>query len=110
DFELSRGQLALLVGPNGAGKTTLLRILAGLTPPSSGEVYWAGSPVRALAAEQRADITYRGHLDGLKRDLTVEENVAFYAALNEDDRPCAPVLAELGLSGRARVRVRHLSA
>jgi heme exporter protein A len=110
DFALARGQLALLVGPNGSGKTTLLRVIAGLTPPSAGEVSWAGIPVRSLDAARRADIAYRGHLDGLKRELTVKENVDFYASLHGRVAEAGAVLAELGLAERTDVRVRHLSA
>ncbi|MBN1239351.1 MAG: heme ABC exporter ATP-binding protein CcmA [Gammaproteobacteria bacterium] len=110
DFELAPGQLALLVGPNGAGKTTLLRTVAGLTPPSSGEVSWTSRPVRSLEPEKRTDIAYRGHLDGLKRELTVRENVEFHAALSGITVDTDALLAELGIAHRRDVRVRHLSA
>src|SRR5687768_9113411 len=80
-FDLETGQLALLVGPNGSGKTTLLRVLAGLALPTSGAVTWQGVAVHELSPEQRAGVAYRGHLEALKRDLTVAENLAFHASL-----------------------------
>ena len=75
DLELGPGQLGLVVGANGSGKSTLLRVLAGLATATSGVVTWRGSKLEALPFEYRGDIAYRGHLDGLKRDLTVLENL-----------------------------------
>ena len=67
-FSLGPGEALALRGPNGAGKTTLLRTLAGLTPPLAGHV--------ACAPDT---IAYAGHADGLKAQLTVRENLAFWA-------------------------------
>ena len=108
-FELKPGQLALLVGPNGAGKTSLLRVLAGLASPSSGRVLWQGTSVDALPPELRGSIAYRGHLDGLKKDLTVAENLHFYAAIWGGIADLS-LLLELKLEGQANTRARHLSA
>jgi len=108
-FGLHPGQLALLVGPNGAGKTSLLRVLAGLASPTFGQALWHGVPVDALTPELRGQIAYRGHLDGLKKDLTVAENLRFHAAIwggNADLR----LLKELKLEAQADVRARYLSA
>jgi heme exporter protein A len=62
-----------------------------------------------LPPERRGTIAYRGHLDGLKRDLTVFENLRFHAALwgGTGERE---VLRELKLEGAAHTRARHLSA
>jgi len=109
DLELPPGRLALLVGPNGAGKTSLLRVLAGLAEPTEGRVTWAGEPVAALPPELRGAIVYRGHLDGLKKDLTVAENLAFHAAIWNRDCDLG-VLSELKLEAAADKRVRYLSA
>ncbi len=109
-FELRSGQLALITGPNGAGKTTLLRMLAGLSVPVDGVVTWNGTPVRQLAAELRAAIAYQGHLDGLKKDLTVAENLLFYRALWAGKDAVEPLLDELSLTDFAAREVRYLSA
>lgn len=109
-FELRSGQLALLVGPNGSGKTTLLRVLAGLAPPTAGVVAWNGTAIGELEPEQRGDLAYRGHLEALKRDLTVRENLEFHASLFRVSEPLEPVLSELQLEAAADTRVRHLSA
>jgi heme exporter protein A len=111
DFELGPAQLGLVVGPNGAGKTTLLRVLAGLAQPTAGRVTWHDVPVDALAGERRAEIAYRGHLDGLKKDLTVTENLEFSAALlQRGPARLEPLLAELELERVAHTRARYLSA
>ena len=109
-FELGPEQLALLVGANGSGKTTLLRIVAGLGLPTAGRVTWKGASITELAAEQRAEIAYRGHVEALKRDLTVVENLAFHAAIWGHEQGFEGVLAELKLEHLAHMRARYLSA
>src|SRR5262245_64323765 len=101
DFSLGARQLALVVGANGSGKTTLLRALAGLTPPSAGVVTWRGSPLDALRFERRGEIAYRGHLDGLKKDLTVLENLRFHAAIWGGQARLEDLLEEVALSTAA---------
>lgn len=110
DFELGPGQLALVVGPNGSGKTTLLRTLAGLATPTLGAATWEDSALASLPAERRAEIAYRGHLDGLKKDLTVGENLDFHRRLWSNSMELGPLLEELKLEHAVRTRVRHLSA
>ena len=110
-FDLAPQQLALLVGANGSGKTTLLRILAGLGVPTSGTVTWKGTAVSELATEERAEVAYRGHMEALKRDLTVVENLAFHSALwGQEQRTFGRILEELKLANVAHMRARYLSA
>jgi heme exporter protein A len=111
DFRLRPGQLALVTGPNGSGKTTLLRAAAGLTPPTEGQLLWNGADVHTLAPEQRGGIAFRGHLDGLKKDLTVLENLTLHSALwgGSPEAP-ADLLEPLMLARTAHLRARYLSA
>src|SRR6185503_130164 len=109
-FELGPAQLALLVGANGSGKTTLLRIVAGLGVPTAGSVTWKGASVTELAGEERAEIAYRGHVEALKRELTVVENLAFHAAIWGRVQAFEQILEELKLEQVAHMRARYLSA
>jgi heme exporter protein A len=109
-FSLSAGQMALVVGPNGAGKTSLLRLLAGLAPCIAGRITWNSVALEHIPPEGRAEIVYRGHLDALKKDLTVAENLALCAALRRQPGGFDDLLAALGLWELKDRQVRLLSA
>ncbi len=87
DLALEKGRFLTLFGPNGAGKSTLLRVLAGLIPPTSGEVLVEGRPVLAGGAEGRRSIGLLSHASFLYDSLTARENLAFYARLYGLARP-----------------------
>ena len=99
-----------MVGANGSGKTTLLRVLAGLGLPTAGSATWRDVAVSELDAEERAEVAYRGHLEALKRDLTVVENLEFHAALWGREPKFESLLEELKLDKVAHMRARYLSA
>jgi ABC-2 type transport system ATP-binding protein len=78
-FEIEHGELFGILGPDGSGKTTLCRILAGIMKPSGGTVR-VGSYDATEEAEKMKNFTgYMPHNYGLYGDLTVEENIHFYA-------------------------------
>src|ERR1051325_3690426 len=81
DMEVARGEIFGLVGPDGAGKTTTVRMLAGWMEPTSGEARVAGFDVAREPEAVRDRIGYMAQRFGLYQDLTVEENMHFYAAL-----------------------------
>lgn len=81
DLTVSRGELFGLVGPDGAGKTTTLRMLAGVLRPSAGDAHLNGVSVAADPEAVKHDLAYMSQRFGLYTDLTVRENIAFYAAL-----------------------------
>jgi heme ABC exporter ATP-binding subunit CcmA len=79
DLDVEQGEIVLLRGPNGAGKTTLLRVCAGLAPVSSGEAVVLGHDLVADRAAVRRRVGLLGHATFLYDDLTVAENVDFWA-------------------------------
>ena len=78
-FELVSGQVLLLEGKNGSGKTSLLRILCGFREPDTGQLTWCGDAIND--GQYYADMAYVGHLDGVKKELTVLENLKVSLAL-----------------------------
>ncbi|WP_333843284.1 ATP-binding cassette domain-containing protein, partial [Pelomicrobium sp.] len=80
-FELTAGSLLHVAGPNGSGKTSLLRMLCGLLAPESGEIRWGGEPIRRLGDEYFAQLHYVGHLNGIKDELSAQENLKVLAGL-----------------------------
>lgn len=80
-LRIEAGEIFGLVGPDGAGKTTTLRMIAGLLAPDAGEVRIAGIDVRAKPREAKPLLAYMSQRFGLYPDLTVAENLRFYADL-----------------------------
>jgi ABC-2 type transport system ATP-binding protein len=80
-FDVARGELFGIVGPDGAGKTTTLRMLAGVLPPTSGTATLEGVDVGATPEHAKPFIAYMAQRFGLYEDLTVRENLDFYADL-----------------------------
>jgi len=93
-FAVSSGELFGIVGPDGAGKTTTLRMLAGVLRPTSGEVSVAGVDVRADPEGVKHHIAYMSQRFGLYEDLTVAENLDFYADLYRVPRSERPARLE----------------
>lgn len=83
DLDVQRGEIFGLVGPDGAGKTTTMRLLAGILAPSAGEATVAGHSIRTDDELIKAKIGYMSQRFGLYGDLSVEENLRFYADLYE---------------------------
>ena len=80
-FEVGRGELFGIVGPDGAGKTTTLRILAGVLRPTAGDAIVDGTSVASDPERVKHSIAYMSQRFGLYGDLTVAENISFYADL-----------------------------
>jgi drug efflux transport system ATP-binding protein len=81
DLEVHQGEIFGLVGPDGAGKTTILRMLAAVMVPDAGSVMVDGVDVVAQPEQVRERISYMPQRFGLYEDLTVDENIRFYADL-----------------------------
>lgn len=90
NLSVASGEVFGFVGPNGAGKTTTLRIIAGLLPPTSGEVYVNGISVRQSLSSARRQIGYMPDYFGVYPDLRVWEYLDFFAGcyqIAESERP-----------------------
>jgi ABC-2 type transport system ATP-binding protein len=81
NLEVAKGEVFGLVGPDGAGKTTTLRLLCGLLDPTEGQAWVAGHDVVRETESVKDQIGYMAQRFGLYGDLTVEENMRFYADL-----------------------------
>ena len=85
-FSVRPGEIFGLVGPDGAGKTTTMRMLASVMRPDAGSVVIDGIDVLAEPEETKRHVSYMPQRFGLYEDLTVEENIRFYADLFEVPR------------------------
>ncbi len=113
EFSLRGGEALQIEGANGAGKTSLLRIIAGMTPPDEGDVLWCGGRIQDRRSDFNSQMAYLGHHLGLKYELTVEENLRAAAVIQGGANSLdflADVLQQVGLSDRADLPVRVLSA
>ena len=83
DLSINKGEMYGLVGPDGAGKTTTMRLLTGIMTPTSGEAWVGGYSVLSDAEQIKNKIGYMSQRFGLYEDLTVMENILFYADIYE---------------------------
>lgn len=112
DLAVSEGECLAVFGPNGAGKTTLIRVLATLCRPTSGAVRIAGLDLKSDGPAVRRRIGVISHQPFLYENLTVYENLGFYAAMYDilqKEKRIAEVLELVGLPDRRDERVGTLS-
>lgn len=81
-LEIDSGEMYALVGPDGAGKTTTIRMVCGITPPTSGEIIVLGFDVCKESEEVKKRIGYLSQRFSLYGDLTVDENIEFFAEIH----------------------------
>ncbi len=110
-FNIEAGEVVGYLGPNGSGKTTTIRMLLGLLLPTEGTAKVLGFDAASQAELVRARVGYMSQKFGLYHDLTVRENLAFYAGLyGEKDRNRLDEVLELvGLREQGEERVKGLS-
>ena len=104
DLEINRGEFFTIIGPSGCGKSTLLRIIAGLIPASSGDVFWEEPPTLSFVFQNFALFPY----------LTVAQNIEFGLKMtgvkkSERFKKVADLIEEVGLSGFSDKHPKELS-
>jgi ABC-2 type transport system ATP-binding protein len=90
NLEVKKGEIFGLVGPDGAGKTTTIRMFSGILPPTAGEAWVLDHPISREAEPLKEKIGYMAQRFALYSDLTVMENINFYAdlyAVPQKERP-----------------------
>lgn len=110
DFAVDAGGALVLTGPNGSGKTSLLRLMAGLGAPDAGAIRWQGDAIADDPGAHHARLCFVGHGNAVKTNLSVEENLAFWAALYGTEGKTAAGLGVFGLDRLADMPARFLSA
>jgi len=111
-FAVARGEIFGFLGPNGAGKSTTIRMLCGILEPSGGEGRVAGFDIRSQPEKIKENIGYMSQKFSLYEDLTVEENLDFYAGIyripaakKRKRKDWAIAMAGLGEHRRSRTAV-----
>ena len=111
-LSVQRGEILLLQGPNGAGKTSLLRVCAGLMPIERGTGTILGIDLATNRQDIRTRVGLLGHTNGLYLDLTVEQNIQFWAStVGASQEEVANAMSTMRVDGRlAKVKAGQLSA
>ena len=112
NLQVSRGEIVLLQGPNDAGKTSILRVCAGLLPIERGSGRVLGIDLVAQRDEVRSRVGLLGHSNGLYLDLTVDQNVRFWASMvNATEEEIVRAMSLMRIDGRlSSVKTARLSA
>ncbi len=105
-FRIEAGKITGLVGPDGAGKTTLIRMLAGLLHPTQGRLDVLGTPMPSTQSDFLQQIGYMPQKFGLYEDLSIDENLRLYAALQDIANPKQRIAELLEFTQLAPFRTR----
>src|SRR5512139_2034085 len=113
-FQVERGEVLGYLGPNGSGKTTTIRMLLGLLQPTEGDAFVLGKSIRTQAEEIRPQVGYMSQKFALYDELTMRENMEFYAGVYDVPRReradrVRTVIETLHLRGREKDLAGDLS-
>ena len=110
-FSVAAGDILLVKGPNGAGKTSLLRAIAGLLDVPNGRITFRMRPDGTVASpeDRLSRIGWFGHQHGVKRQLSLTENLRFFARYNGTAAEVDWALAVVGLAGLSDLPAQTLS-
>lgn len=111
-FIVQPGELLHVHGANGSGKTSLLRMLCGLSAPEQGEILWQNHSPRTLGENFRAAVTYLGHQNAIKDELSAMENIQMSASLHGtrvSEEEAYGALVRVGLGDKVDLQTKVLS-
>ena len=109
-FSLSISSALIITGKNGCGKSSLLKLIAGIYEIQSGRVLWGNENIENFRDDFNGDTQFIGHKNFLKPELTVKENLEFYADLRGTKNAVAPALEFFSLRDLQNSKVKTLSA
>lgn len=110
-FDVNAGDLIQIEGANGTGKTSLLRILAGLSQPYEGDVLYEQAAITTCRDEFYQDLTFIGHLAGVKGELSALQNLSFNLSIQGDRLDnIEQAINAVDLTGFENANAAHLSA
>lgn len=110
-LDIYPGEIVQIEGANGSGKTSLLRILSGLSQPYEGHVNFKHQAIADCREEFQQNLSYLGHLPGVKGEMTAEENLRFNLALHgNENNDSQTYLNKVNLTGFEDSLASHLSA
>jgi len=110
-LDICPGDIVQIEGANGSGKTSLLRILAGLSLPYEGDVFFQDKTIAQAREQFHQSLLFLGHLPGVKGEMSAQENLEFNLALHGlDSSNAEATLSEVNLLGFEDALASHLSA